>query len=76
MKNLISRIECVVEPSLYFNGKGESIQLTMRCRIDDKEWSISKIEDVDFMISNFDLIFNHMRDSVKYKFLDEIQSDG
>ena len=75
MKNFISRIECVVEPPLYFNGEGESIQITMRCRLDDAEWSVSKIEDVDFMASNFDLIFDHMRDSIRYKFLDEVKED-
>ena len=73
MKNFISRIECVVEPSLYFNKEGESVQITMRCRANDTEWSISKIEDKDFLKSNFDLIFDHMRDSMKYKFLEEVQ---
>ena len=73
MKNFISRIECVVEPSLYYNNHGETIQITMRCRTDGKEWSISKIEDLDFMESHFDLIFNHMRENMKYKFLEEIK---
>jgi hypothetical protein len=76
MKNFISRIECVVEPSLYHNEEGENVQITMRCRANDTEWSISKIEDLDFLKSNFDLIFDHMRDSMKYKFLDEVQSNG
>ena len=73
MKNFISKIECVVEPSLYYNEKGESVQITMRCRANDTEWSISQIEDVDFLKSNFDLIFDHMRENMKYKFLDEVK---
>ena len=73
MKNFISRIECVVEPSLYFNKRGQTVQMTMRCRIDDTEWSISKIEDLDFMRSYFDLIFDHMKEDIKYKFLAEIK---
>ena len=77
MKNFISRIECVVEPSLYHNPKaGEAVQITMRCRAGDTEWSISQIENADFLKSNFDLVFDHMRESVKYKFLSEVQSNG
>lgn len=76
MKNFISRIECVVEPSLYHNEAGENVQISMRCRAGDTEWSISQVEDVDFLKSNFDLIFDHMRDSMKYKFLSEVQSNG
>lgn len=75
MENFISRIECVVEPSLYFNKEGQSVQMTVRCRAGDTEWSISKIEDLDFLKSNFDLIFDHMRDSIKYKFLDEVKEN-
>jgi hypothetical protein len=76
MKNFISKIECVVEPSLYFNKEGQSVQMTMRCRAHNTEWSISQIEDVDFLKSNFDLVFDHMRESIKHKFLKEVQSDG
>lgn len=75
MKNFINRIECVVEPSLYFNKGREYVQMTVRCRTDDKEWSISEIENTDFLKSNFDLIFDSMRESIKYKFLEEVQSD-
>lgn len=76
MKNFISRIECVVEPSLYHHEEGENVQITMRCRANDTEWSISRIEDKDFLKSNFDLVFDHMRDNIKYKFLSEVQSNG
>ena len=75
MKNFINRIECVVEPSLYFNKEGESVQMTMRCRTDDKEWSVTKIEEKDFLASHFDLIFHHLKDNIKYKFLEEVQED-
>ena len=75
MKNFISRIECVVEPSLYFNKEGQNVQMTMRCRAHNTEWSISKIEDKDFLKSNFDLIFDHMREDIKYKFLEEVRED-
>lgn len=76
MENFISRIECVIEPSLYCNDNGESVQITMRCRAGDVEWGISQIENTDFLKSNFDLVFDHMRENVKYKFLAEVQSDG
>ena len=73
MENFISRIECVVEPSLYPNRNGETIQITMRCRTDDREWSIAKIEDLDFMKSHFDLIFDHMRENMRIKYLAEVK---
>jgi hypothetical protein len=75
MKNFISKIECVVEPSLYYPKGFQTVQITMRCRTDDKEWSITKIEDIDFMESHFDLIFNHMKENMKYKFLEEVNKD-
>ena len=76
MKNFISRIECVIEPSLYFNKEGESVQISIRCRTNDKEWSVSKIEQKDFLRSHFDLIFDYMKSNIKHKFLEEVQSDG
>ena len=72
MKNFISRIECVVEPTLW---DGKHVQITMRCRANNKEWGITEIEDPDFLRSHFDLIFDHMRDNIKYKFLEEVQGD-
>ena len=75
MKNFINRIECVVEPSLYYSKGNEYIQITMRCRTNDKEWSISKIEEKDFLVSHFDLIFNYLKENIKYKFLEEVQED-
>jgi len=75
MKNFISRIECVVEPNLYFNKEGESVQISIRCRIDDKEWGITKIEEKDFLCSHFDLIFDHMKNNIKYKYLEEVSNE-
>lgn len=75
MKNFMSRIECVIEPSLYYHKGNPTVQMTMRCRTNDKEWSITEIEDLDFMESHFDLIFNHMKENIKYKFLEEVGDD-
>jgi len=72
MKNFMSRIECIVEPSLYYNNNKESVQITMRCRTNNREWSTSKIEHADFLSSHFDLIFDHMRKDIKDKFLEEV----
>ena len=76
MKNFISRIECVVEPAICFNDSGKALQITMRCRTDNKEWSITKIEDTDFMVSHFDLIFDHMREDIRHSFLKEVNKQA
>ena len=75
MKNFISRIECVVEPSLYSTGEWQKVQITMRCRLNDTEWSVSKIDDIDFLVSHFDLVFDYMREDIRHKFLSEVQSN-
>jgi hypothetical protein len=76
MKNFISRIECIVEPDILCHNKGEGVQLKIRCTIGDTEISINRFEYTDFLVSHFDLVFDHMRDNIRYKFLKEVQSDG
>ena len=75
MKNFISRIECVVEPDLLCYKGDSGIQIKMRCTIGDTEVSINRFEDTDFLVSHFDLIFDHMRENIKYKFLEEVKGD-
>jgi hypothetical protein len=76
MKNFINRIECVVEPDLLCYKRDSGIQIKMRCIIGDTEVSINRFEDTDFLVSHFDLVFDHMRENIRYKFLEEVKSNG
>ena len=68
----MSKIECIIEPELYCSKNGETVRVNMRCRLGDDEFDINRIENVDFMRSNFDLIFDHMREDIRYKFIKEV----
>jgi hypothetical protein len=71
MKNFMDRIECIIEPEMnYCNG--EAVRITMMCRSDGKEFRVSKIENMDFLRSHFDFIFDHMRETIKDRFLAEV----
>ena len=73
MKNFVSMIDCIMEPSLCCNENREFVQITMHCRINNRDFSTQRVESTDFLVSHFDLVFNHMRDSIKHKFLEEVQ---
>ncbi len=75
MKNFISRIECVVEPSLYNNKEGESVQINVRCRAGDLEWNITKIEPKDFLMSNLDLVFDYLKEEIKHALLNKAKKE-
>jgi hypothetical protein len=75
MKNFIDRIECVVEPSLYFHREGESVQIRIRCVTDDKEYRVSRVEPKDFLRSHFDVVFDYMREELKHGLLEEVKKE-
>jgi hypothetical protein len=73
MKRFIGRIECVIEPSAHKGDYGESVQVIIRCRKNDLEWSLSKIESADFLSSHFDMIFDYMKEELKCRLLEEVE---
>jgi len=62
MKNFMTSIECVVEPELIFcKERGETVRIEVKCRSFGKDWSLTRIEEADFLRSYFDLVFDSMR---------------
>jgi len=65
MKNVPQRIEVVVEPLVYGPKDMEALLMSIRVLVNGEEVSYKRIEPQDFLMSNFDLVFDWVKFEIK-----------
>lgn len=65
MKNFIDRLEFIVTPSLFHTKYGDAVEIEVRFKKNGTEYAVRRMEDYDFLKSNFDVVFDYIKAAVK-----------